>query len=367
MNPILADSMLALALTLIGVGGAAVERDRAADVALAFLLLGLQTLPLAFRRKRPLLVLGIVLTATVVGTVSVGRFFNPLGVLVALYTVAAHCQRRTAIRAGLISGLVLAVPVLHESSYNPTAAIFKLALLAAGWMFGAYLGELRSRAARAQREKEIETRRAVAEEQARIARELHDVLAHSVSVIVVQAAAAGDVFDSNPERARDALGSIEATGRQALADLRRVLDGVRPVDAGAADLGPQPGLSGIGALIDQIRSAGLPVDWRIEGVPFEVPPGIDLSAYRIVQEALTNTLKHAGASRAAVVVRYGTSELALDITDDGPGRIGNGDGSSGRGIIGMRERVALYGGDLAAGPGASGGFEVHACFPVNEK
>jgi signal transduction histidine kinase len=262
---------------------------------------------------------------------------------------------------------VLALPVLLGGDIGPVEAIFELGFLALGWMFGAYLGELRGRAARVRREQENETKRAIAEEQARIARELHDVLAHSISVMVVQAAAAEDVFDATPERAKESLRSIESTGRRALDEVRRVLDVVRPDEHQGADLAPQPSLSGLEDLLGHVRAAGLPVTLRIVGPTSDLPDGIDLSSYRIVQEALTNTLKHGtGASEATVELRYGPTEFSVEVCDDGVAASSPDAGQirTGRGLIGMRERVAVYGGDLTAGRGPTGGFRVRARFPV---
>jgi signal transduction histidine kinase len=239
----------------------------------------------------------------------------------------------------------------------PTAILF-----AAAWIGGdalrtrrAYMDELEEKTERLERERETEAARAVAEEQSRIARELHDVIAHSLSVIVVQAAAARDVFDARPDRARNALDEIETTGRGALAELRRLLGTVR------GEYAPQPGLERLDDLVAQVRTAGLDVIVSIEGQPRPLPAGVDLSAYRIVQEALTNTLKHADATRADIEVRFGRDELDLEIRDDGRGN-GGGDGT-GSGLIGMRERVATYGGSLDAGP-AQNGWSVKARFPL---
>ena len=212
-----------------------------------------------------------------------------------------------------------------------------------------------------------ESRRAVSEEQARIARELHDVIAHSVSVIVVQAAAAGDVFDERPDRARAALRSIEDAGREALGELRRLLAAVQPGPEGEPQH-PQPGLARLGELAAPLRAAGLDVAVRREsGGEDPLPAGVDLSAYRIIQEALTNTLRHAGASRAEVTVRRRGRVLDLDVRDDGDGGDGaraEPEGGGGRGIAGMRERAAMLGGTLEAGPLPEGGFRVHARLPV---
>jgi signal transduction histidine kinase len=206
-----------------------------------------------------------------------------------------------------------------------------------------------------------ESRRAVSEEQARIARELHDVIAHSVSVIVVQASAADDVFDERPDQARAALRSIERAGRDALAELRRLLGAVRPGDDASPVL-PQPGLDRLDQLAEPLRAGGLEVVLREEGEAAAVPAGVDVSAYRIVQEALTNTLRHARATRAEVTVRYGADALEVEVRDDGTAAA---DGQAdGLGVVGMRERAALMGGTLEAGPLPRGGYRVHARLPL---
>jgi signal transduction histidine kinase len=349
-------------------GEAPAAGPQAWSLAAMSVLVFFQTVPLAFRRRRPVLVLAIVVVASVLLSFFGRTPIEAFALFIALYSVAAHTDRRTAAKAGLVALAVLALPITLNGNVGLLEAVFELGFLALGWMFGAYLGELRGRAERVRHEQENEKRRAVAEEQARIARELHDVMAHSVSVMVVQAAAAEDVFDTSPGRAREALRSIESTGRHALAEVRRVLDVVRPVGADGLALEPQPGLSRLGELIGQFRAAGLPVALRIGGAPSELPDGIDLSAYRIVQEALTNSLKHGtGVSQAKVWVRYEPGALGVEICDDGSGAPSSGSTSEtgiGRGLIGMRERVALYGGRLLAGPRPGGGFEVRARFPV---
>jgi signal transduction histidine kinase len=185
------------------------------------------------------------------------------------------------------------------------------------------------------------------------------VIAHNVSVMVVQASAANDVFDTRPDRVREALHAIERSGRDALAELRRLLGSVR---GEGPDYAPQPGLDRLDALVAQVRGAGLSVAVVVDGNRRDLPAGVDLSAYRIVQEALTNTLRHARATSAEVTLRYGADELDVEIRDDGVST-GNG-GGAGRGLIGMRERVAAYGGSLTAGPMAGGGFDVSARFPL---
>jgi signal transduction histidine kinase len=200
----------------------------------------------------------------------------------------------------------------------------------------------------------------VGEERRRIARDLHDVVAHAVGVMTVQAGAARLVLEDDPSRAREPLLAVEQAGRQALGELRRLL-GILRRDEREPALRPQPGLAALQELAAQAERAGLPVELIFEGAPARLPAGLDLAAYRIVQEALTNTRKHAGPARARVAVRYAPEALELEITDDGRPAA---NGGSGHGLIGMRERVALYGGQLDAGPRPQGGFTIHAHLPL---
>ena len=339
-------------------------------------LILLQTLPLAFRRWYPVGVLAVVVAATLatMATEIPGRPNGGVGVvlLVALYSVAAHCPRRQAAWAGIAAGAALAWPLWTATAgiapliARVQIAVVSLVLPALGWLSGAYMSELRGRAARSRREQELETGRAVAEEQARVGRELHDVIAHTLSVIVIQAGAAEDVFGTRPQAARQALGSIGAAGRQALAELRRVLQAVRPQAGEQEGWAPPPGLSGLGELLAQVRAAGLTVTARIDGAPADLPAGLDLAAYRIVQEALTNTLKHARAQAAEVNLRYRPAGLVLEVTDDGQPAAPAGAGPApGRGLIGIRERAALHGGTCQAGPRPGGGFAVRVSLPLD--
>jgi signal transduction histidine kinase len=224
---------------------------------------------------------------------------------------------------------------------------------------------LRARTEELEREQEHRASAAAAGERARIARELHDVVAHSVSLIAVQAGAAGRVIDAQPSAARDALATIERTARGTLAELRRLLGIMREHDDGAA-LAPPPGLDRLDELVAQVRAAGLPIDVRIEGVRRALGPGVDLTAYRIVQEALTNARKHAGPARATVRLRFAAREIEIEIVDDGRGPAANSDERSGLGLVGMRERVSLYGGRLQTGPRETGGYRVHAVLPLED-
>ena len=226
---------------------------------------------------------------------------------------------------------------------------------------------LEERAVLAEAGREEEARRAVTAERTRIARELHDVVAHSVSVMVVQAGAARRVLDKEPDRASEAMASIESTGRQSLNELRRLLGMLREADGTATGRVPQPSIEHVDVLLAQTRDAGLPVTFEVEGEPRSLAPGVDLSAYRIVQEALTNAIKHAGPAHAEVRLCYGTDTLELVVSDDGRGADCDeveGNGTSGHGIVGMRERVSLFGGDLQVGNRPGGGFTVRATLPL---
>ncbi len=223
------------------------------------------------------------------------------------------------------------------------------------------VGDRERRAQLAARERDLAAREAVVVERARIARELHDVVAHSVSVMVVQAQAGSRLLD-RPDEARGVFRSIETTGREALVELRRLLGVLRTRDEQPVTT-PQPGIDSLASLVEQVRAAGLRVDLRLEGEPSDLPPGVDLSAYRIVQEALTNTLKHAGRAEAEVIVRYQPAALEVEILDNGVGVPACVNGS-GHGLVGMRERVALYGGTLEAGARNGHGFAIRARLPL---
>ncbi|MEV7926021.1 sensor histidine kinase [Kitasatospora sp. NPDC088779] len=233
----------------------------------------------------------------------------------------------------------------------------------------AYLTELEDRAARLERERDAQAKVAVAAERARIAGELHDVVAHNVSAMIVQADGAAHVLDSSPQQAKEALGTIASTGRQALVEMRRVL-GVLRTSETAKEYVPQPGVEELSELLEQVRTAGLPVDYTTSGRPRTLPRGVELTVYRIVQEALTNVRKHGGpAARARVAVDFGERELIVLVEDDGRGSTdehlttGGADGH-GHGLVGMRERVAMVNGCLDASPRPDGGVRVHAALPL---
>jgi len=219
------------------------------------------------------------------------------------------------------------------------------------------------RAARAESEREAAARVAVAEERSRIARELHDIVAHAVSVMVLQVGAVRHKLPESMAEDSDALRRVERAGRTALAEMRRLLAAMRP-DGDEAELVPQPGLDGLDTLLAEVGRAGLPVELHLEGDPYPLPRGLDLSAYRIVQEGLTNVLKHAGASDADVIVRYRSDEVEIEVRDNGNGR-SSGDGL-GHGLVGIRERVKIYGGEMSARAEPEGGFVLSTRLPVVE-
>jgi len=334
----------------------------------------LHTAPLAARRRFPLSVLAT--------SVASGLAFAALGlppaflgpaILVPVYTVAAYCGRRASLAGLAAVEVAMAAVQLTPASAELGTWVGNALVVAAAWLLGRFVGDrrvyaaqLEARTAELEQAREELARRAVAEERLRIARELHDVVAHSMSVIAVQSGVGALVADTQPEEARKALAAVEVTSRTALEELRRLLGVLRQDGEPQGSLTPAPGLAGLDTLLAQMAEAGLAVKLRVEGTRPQVPPGVDLSAYRIVQEALTNVVKHAGPARALVVVCYGDEEITLEVTDDGRGAAalgGDGRAGTGHGLIGMRERVVLFGGDLQVGPRPGGGFRVSARLP----
>ncbi|MGH3111965.1 MAG: sensor histidine kinase, partial [Gaiellaceae bacterium] len=319
----------------------------------AFLLLS--PLPLLRRRRAPLAALALFASLALVWIHALYTPHQPpiepwFVLLILIYSVAAHLDRRQAIvGAAIAAAAVLAIDIpglVGGRSFGEIASGWPFYLVA--WLLGRAVRRkqlqtvaLEDRAVELESEREEKARAAVVEERARIARELHDVISHNVSVMVVQASVERRLLDGERESTREVLLSIEQAGREALVELRQLL-GVLRKGEDAPALTPQPSLTHLETLVEQIREAGLPVDLRIEGRPESLPPGLDLSAYRIVQEGLTNVLKHAGPARAEVVVRFGSGALVLEVSDDGRGP--TNDRGGGHGLIGMRERVALYGG-----------------------
>jgi signal transduction histidine kinase len=272
-------------------------------------------------------------------------------------------------RIGLAIVLGGAAIVVYNDPGNAAADfVFIPLLFAIAWLAGYALREhaaqveaAEERAAQAEREREATARVAVAEERARIARELHDIVAHAVSVMVLQVGAVRHKLPAALDEDRSALRDVERTGRTALTEMRRLLGAMRR-EADAVELEPQPGLGSLAALLDAIGRAGLPVRLQVDGDAFPLPSALDLSAYRIIQEGLTNALKHAHASRADVVIRYAPDELRIDVRDDGDG--GSTGAGLGHGLVGVRERVKIYGGEMSAGSANGGGFVLTARLPV---
>ena len=380
IDPHAIDALAALALTVAALAtlvGRASDDSTYRDVDfLAVALVLLQTLPLAARRVAPLGVLVVIDSAIDVHAalgyemVQAGTF----GSLIALYGVASLTDSRRGIVAALIMVPAFAIFfATNRQDFGAGGIASTCATWAAVWFLGTYIrirGEQAEaageRAAWLERDRDVRAREAVADERARIARELHDMVGHALNLIVIQAGGAQRVFESRPELARQSLASIESAGRQALSDMERMLEILRVAEGPDQVLSPQPGLRQVDSLAAHVSEAGLPVEVAVEGSPTELPSSVDLSAYRIVQEALTNSLKHAGASRAKVSIRYGPHSLELEVTDDGRGMSERGPSGDkeGRGLVGMRERVALFGGELSAGPMPEGGFRVLARLPL---
>ncbi|MBO0513430.1 sensor histidine kinase [Streptomyces beijiangensis] len=349
------------------------------------IFLGLCTV-VALRRRAPEKML---LLAIVMGLAQLVLDVRPsaadFAMLVVIYTVAAE-GKRWASRTALGGGLVAATLSQMRWPDSGARGVFQFIALTVimtvpfvlAWVMGdsmrtrrAYFAQLEDRAARLEREREAQSKVAVAAERARIARELHDVVAHNVSVMVVQADGAAYVLDASPDQAKQALETISSTGRQALAEMRRLLGVLRTGEhQEAGEYVPQPDVQQIEDLVEQVRTAGLTVDFRVEGTARPLPSGVELTAYRIVQEALTNTRKHGGPDAGASVrLVYFDDGLGLLVEDDGRGAAhemyedGGADGA-GHGLIGMRERIGMVGGTLDAGPRPGGGFRISALLPL---
>jgi signal transduction histidine kinase len=285
--------------------------------------------------------------------------------IVAAYSVAANAGfTRSLVGLGAMwASWILYVAVTTNSMADYS---FILGFVLAGWVAGIVVRANRSRAAAAEeraRDADERAKNAIADERARIARELHDVVSHSVSLMVVQAGAAEMVLAGEPERAREPLLRIQETGRDALVELKRLLGLLREADEELA-LSPAPSLEHLPTLLAQVQQAGLPVSLEVHGSVRALPPGVDLSAYRIVQEALTNALKHAGPARARVEIAYAEDSVSVAVLDDGPGAVAQRSPSGGFGLVSVRERVAVHGGQLSAGPRPEGGYAVRATLPL---
>lgn len=372
------DALLAVGLFLLSIGSVTVwdagdSTAREPNI-WSQALIGLQTLPLIWRRRAPVTVLAI----TIVGFI-IDRGFNypnswaVFGISVAIYTVGAQLEpKRSLLVGGVTIDIVLLWTAIGVFVYDvePLALVSEIAFLGFPLLVGREsfqrqqrVVELEARAIRAEHEREQRAAEAVINERARIARELHDVVAHEVTVMTIQSAAARRVLDDDPAKATDAMESAEAAGHRALTEMRRLLGMLRTVDPRSTT--PQPGLDSLDSLIDQMELAGLPTQLRITGDARQLPAGIDLNAYRIIQESLTNTLKHGGPKvRAEVRVNYNGGELTVEVLDDGRGGATTMRGHDGQGIVGMQERITLLEGSIQIGPRPGGGFRVAAKIPI---
>ena len=354
-------------------GARVAEREPSAP---AWPLVVLSALPLAARRRYPLATFGVVLGAAVV-IGDAASWINVLTCVIGAYSAIMYSRYRARATAGLVVAAVLAGLAFQDTDpvfpgwSSPAVVLLVAGVLASTVRFWQRrLAASRDRYTRLQQVQEESMRRAVEEERARIAAELHDVVTHNVSVMVIQAGAARKVMDAAPERSKQALLAVEAGGRAAMAELRHVMGLLAAPDTGRPDspadgLEPQPGLGQLDALIERVRGAGTPVGVAMSLPPDPLPPGVDLAVYRVVQEALTNTIKHAPGADASVTVGYTGDSLEIEITDTGavrdvPQADGNGNG---RGLIGLRERLAVYGGELTAGPTLAGGYRIKARVP----
>ncbi len=350
---------------------------RPADFLLLMPFVLAMSVPVVFRRRYPVQAFAI---AVVAGALQVVSDVRPLGsdlaIPLLLYTLAAYRPRRQSLPglAVCLIGSVAAVAIWVSGPLGTIQRVGLVLVLFSGtallaWVLGdsmgyrrAYLTSLEDRAARLERERDAQAQIATAAERARIARELHDVIAHNVSVMVVQADGASYALRSDPERAATALAAISRTGRQALSEMRRLLGVLRSGDE-PSGLAPVPGLDQLRELLDQARGAGMSVSLTIDGPARPLSEGAELAAYRVVQESLTNTRKHGGpAASADVMLAYQPDGLLLQVTDNGLGADAPADGT-GHGLTGMRERVEMYGGMVQAGPLRTGGYQVIALLP----
>jgi signal transduction histidine kinase len=358
-RPGLLDGGLAMALTVWALIDAPVRTEPLRAVALAAM-----TIAVAWRRRAP----AAVLLVELVGVAVLPNHLQwPQGIslLLAAYSGALHSQRRL-----LVLALVLAAGgllVAYGTAAKIPGGLAPFLLIGPAWLAGIAMRDrdLRAEAAHARAERlERERADALQAERARIARELHDVVTHAVSVMVLQTGAARQIMSHDQSRGRELLESVETSGRTALNELRRLL-GVLGDDHGAAPLSPPPTMSEIPALVEQVARAGLPVQLQAEGEPRPVPSGVALAAYRIIQEALTNVLKHAGEAPTTVTLRWLTSALELEIADHGPPQVRESDGApAGRGLAGMHERAAMYGGSLQICRQPAGGYVICVRMPL---
>ncbi|MFF4356498.1 sensor histidine kinase [Streptomyces sp. NPDC001604] len=370
IHPLAADGLIATALTTVAVllGREAVAQGWSALDPLAWILVLLATLPLALRTKAPVTVFAFV---HAVGVLYISLGYWPVvitfGPMLAVYTVASvRPARTTAVCAAVMSGVWVYAGLVTDGSSMASVLAQAVAYPLVFWWFG-HIARRTAELTRQLRAEQAErARREVAEERVRIARELHDVVAHHMAVINVQAGLARFVFTTDAPTAREALDTIAGASGEALEELRRMLGLLRAEGVSGADGAPAPGLGQLAEMVDRVRAGGVPVDLRVTGEPRPLPPGVQLCLYRVVQEALTNVLKHAPGANAAVELAYRAGEMTVSVTDDGKGVDPDRKrGRGGHGLIGMRERAKLYGGTIVVGPRSEGGFGVHLTLPTS--
>ncbi|AZM54992.1 two-component sensor histidine kinase [Streptomyces sp. WAC 01529] len=382
MRPLVVDALIAAALTTVAVllGQESVRQGWPALDATGYALVALANLPAVLRGKAPLAVLLFIHSVWIVYvTAGYWPVLNTFAPMLALYTVASLRPARVSLPCAVLLGAAWIYAGLVTDGSTMTAVVaqaigFPLVI----WRFGYAARRTAELARQLKREQDERARREVAEERGRIARELHDVVAHHMSVISVQAGLATFVFGSDPATARAALGTIAGTSGEALEELRRMLRVLRaeePGDGGDGDgtggdgpAAPMPGLARLGEMVERVRAGGVPVELRVTGTPRPLAPGIELCAYRVVQEALTNVLKHAHGASSAVELVYRERHIEVSVSNDGQGviqdRVRTG---SGHGLIGMRERAKLYGGTISIGPLSEGGFAVRLTLPTSAR
>ncbi len=377
--PRLVDAVLAIGLAVFAQVNLRFNFDNSTHYGSSFAtaaVVAIATLALVWCRRWPLATLCVVVAATTVPelltrlTVTLWGHFVPL--LVAVYALARWCESRRGTVFGAVLAfaalvlLMLRVPSVGTAGNIPFTFVPVTAAFVAGRVLQRRHNRHRALAAHASQleaARETQVAAAVTEERARIARELHDIVAHCVSVMVVQAGASEELLERSPERAREPLRAVQETGRQAVAELGRMLGLLRDSGPARLDLAPQPGTGQLPELADRMSALGVPVQLTVSGDPRPLPPGVELTAYRVVQEALTNTLKHGGPGvKARVEMRYLQRTLDVEIIDDG--RAGSTAGT-GQGLIGMTERATIYGGTIEAGARPEGGFRVHIALPLD--
>lgn len=382
-RPLLPDAVLAVVLAALATLDLRFDLDHSTRYGPPFataVVVAVATLGLAWRRRWPFTTLCIV-----AGVIAVPQLFGPLTftlwghfapLLVAAYTASRWCPSRLAAVAAVIVGLTIAVvllrvPATGSAGNIPFALVPAAGLMVAGRVVRrrqSRLRELADRAHHLEVHHEAEVGAALAAERARIARELHDVVAHCVTVMVVQAGVAEAVLEQDPERARQPLREVQWTGQQAITELTRLLGLLRGAGETSEIPAPQPGVDQLPELVDRLRTSGLDVELTTQGGPGQLSPGLELTVFRIIQEALTNTLKHAGPGAVAkVALRYGQHSVELEVTDTGGGAPPAEGHGHGHGLIGMAERVAVFGGHLEVGACPEGGFRVMAELPLEPR